>query len=577
MVQRVISLCSVLLCLTAAVCAQPVTGYVNVGDYIVKAGNPNDKTEAIRQAIAEAKSRRFSGLLFPPGEYLVSDTIDISGVNEIVGQAYPSIAQTNPAKDIFYTTYAWRLTIRGLEFTGGRDQVAIGNDNVDLGFLTVSDCRFSYADGVAVRFIRDDAGGRGTASTFCLVEKCVFRDCRQTLVSVSDQTHLRDCWITTKEKPDNKAAIENYGFLTCQNIIGVPRVSGTDQRWIDNYGTLSCKMFRFGGEFAGFTPVVNYAKYVPQEGGPTITLEDCWVSALGNNRRACAIYLEEIPNQILIRGCVLGGVPAVKVNAGLDLKTYFNGARPGMLLFDIEKNIGEFAGTLPEAMIKAAANRKITRIDYGSRQLSPAATKKALAAAVAAAKDIPSAPEPGVMTFAFPPGQHGHRQVTDPAKYINITPKSHVWDLNEYVDALTELNSEYLALAPAGDDVVLMNRIDKGGWPHVRIRNITVDLDKTPFVSWRVKDNGVQGGHHAMKVINNATEEMNTLLEDTSANQYKYYAFDLRKALGIQHGIVNIDLKYYLCNNRELSGLEYKLIMKGDYFLIDFIRLEAEE
>jgi hypothetical protein len=556
--------------------AQQVSGYVNVRDYIVKAGNPTDHTEAIRQAIADSSRARNFGLLFPPGDYRISDTIDISAVVEVVGQAYPRITQTNPDKDIFYTFTTWRMTVRGLSFHGGRDQVALGNQNTDQGFLVVSDCRFFEANGAAVRFLREEGNAKQTASSFCLVEKCAFSNCAQTLISVSDQAHLRDCWISTKPKRDNKAVIENFGVLTCQNILGVPRPTHNDQRWIDNYGTLSCKTFRFGGEGAGFTPVVNYAKYYPQEFGPSILLEDCFVSALGNNKRACAIYLEEIPNQIIVRDCMLGGVPAVKVNPKLDLKTYFTGVRPGMLRFDIGGSFGEFAGELPEAMIKAAANRKIGSINYGDKQLNPAQTKKALASAVAAAKRFPSVKEPGVMTYGLPQGQQGHRQITDPDKYLEITPKTHHWDLSEMLDGLTELCSAYLAIAPAGDEVVVMSRMDGGSWPHIRIRNITVDLDKTPFLTWRLKDNGVKGGHWAVKVTNTDTEAMTLLVENYNPDQYGYFAYDLRKALDIPHGTITIDLKCFLCGSRDVDALTHATIKKGEYFLVDFIRLEAD-
>ncbi len=572
-----------LYCLLSALCvvstanAQTMSGYINVRDYIEASSERVDHTDAIRRASAEAISTRNRGLLFPPGEYKVSDTIDVSGLNEIVGQAYPRITQTNAGKDIFYSNQAWRMTVRGLSFEGGRDQVALGNGNVDQGFLVVSDCRFTNASGVAVRFLRNDETKRGTASTFCLVEKSTFTDCMQTLISVSDQAHLRDCWISTKAKKDNKAVIENYGFLTCQNIIGVPRVSHTDQRWIDNHGTLTCKMFRFGGEGAGFTPVVNYVRYRDQDIGHTITLEDCAVSSLGNNRRACAVYLEEIPNQVVVRNSSLGGVPAVIVNSELDLGTYLNSARPGMLHFDVAGNIGEFAQSLPQAMIDAAAKRVVTAIDYGSKQLSDAETREALAHAVEAARSVFSADEPGVTTWKVPKGQQGRRQLTDASRFQEITLDTHRWDLGDTLDGTTERCSDYLALAAAGDDIVLMSRMDRGSWPHVRIRSIEVDLDKTPFLTWRLKDNGVKGGHQAMKVIRNDTNEMTVLMENYDPDQYGYYAFDLREVLGVPNGVIKVDLKYYLCGSRTIDALSTAYIMKGEAFIIDFIRLEAAQ
>jgi hypothetical protein len=86
----------------------------------------------------------------------------------------------------------------------------------------------------------------------------------------------------------------------------------------------------------------------------------------------------------------------------------------------------------------------------------------------------------------------------------------------------------------------------------------------------------VKGGHQAMKVINNATEEMTLLVENSNPDQYGYFACDLRKALDIPQGKVNVDLKFYLCGSRCVDALTMDYIQKGEFFLIDFLRLEAE-
>lgn len=551
------------------------TGYINVRDFIEREEYKNEKdhTAAIRAAFEEAAKTRKWAVLFPPGYYNISDTINIAAGGEIVGEGYPTIIQTNPEKDIFYDEGTWRKTIRGLQFRGGRDQIAIGNKNVDQGFLLISDCRFFNSEGAAIRFL----GGPGyaakmTASTYCIVEKCAFTDCAQVLISVSDDAHFKDAWISTKPHRSNKAVIENYGNITIENILGVPRVSGTDQRWIDNYGSVSIKKFRFGGEGGGFTPIVNFAKYNPSGYGNSIIIEDSAIFALGNNKRACAVYLEEVPNQIVIRNCNVAHVPAVIVDKKIDLKRYFDGARPGMFHFDISGNIGEFSGQLPEEMMQAAAKRKITAYNYGKKQLTARETTQALAKAIKRAREIPSAP-PGEFS--------GHRQQTDPTKYIDITTSSHKWDLNDYLDGGTEKNYDYLAVAQAGDDIILLQRIDEGtGYPHIRIRNVEVDLEKKPYLTWRLKDNSVdvKGGHFAVKVINNATGEMATLIENYNPDQYQYYAYDLRRIFGIDKGKINVDIKFYLCSSRIYGALakDYALIKKGEYFIIDFIRLEAE-
>jgi len=553
----------------------PDTDYVNVKHFIDSGDfkSEKDHTAAIRAAFAEAGKTRKYAVLFPPGNYYISDTITIATANEVVGHGYPTIHQSNPEKDIFHDDGTWRKTIRGLQFQGGRDQIAIGNKNVDQGFLIISDCRFSDSEGAAIRFL----GGPGypaktTASTYCIVEKCAFKNNGQVLISVSDDAHFHDAWISTKPHKSNKAVIENYGNLSIENILGVPRVTHTDQRWIDNHGGLSIKKFRFGGEGAGFTPVVNYAKYSPAGWGVGIIIEDSFVFALGNNKRACAVYLEEIPNKLVIRDSVVAHVPAVIVNKKIDLSTYFDGARPGMFHFDISGNIGEFAGELPEEMIKAAAQRKITGYKYGNKQLTAKETRKALAKAIQRAKEIPSAPAGGMA---------GHNQQTNPAQYRDLTVSTCAWDLSDYLDGVTEKNDDYLAVAEAGDDIILLQRMDEGtSYPHVRIRNIQVDLDKTPYLTWRIKDNSrdVKGGSHAVKVINNETQGMVRLLENHNPDQYGYYSYDLRKAFEIEKGTINVDIKFYLLNTRMYGALakDYVKIKKGEYFIIDFVRLEAE-
>lgn len=546
-------------------------GYVNVRDFI--AAGETDHTMAVRRALQEAAKNRSYALLFPPGRYLISDTIDIGAANEIVGRGYAAIVQQRPEKDIFFTDNKWRITVKGLTFEGGRDQLALGNKNINVGFMIVSDCRFNNAAGAAVRFLHRDP--KETSSTFCLVEKSVFNRCLQTAIFVSDQSHLSDCWISTTRERSNLAVLENHGVLTCRNIVGVPNVSGTDQRWIDNYGTLSVRNFRFGGEGGGFTPVVNRARRAPGLWGLSVLIEDSFIAALGNNKRPCAVYLEEIPNQLVIRDCVLTGVPAVMVDKKIDLKTYFDGVRPGMLRFDVENNLGEFAGSLPDEMIKAASSRKSGVFEYGTAQLSAGETKEALAKAVRASKGIPSA-LPGSMSYGLKAGETGHRQQTDLKEYVDITLDTHTWDLEDYLDGTLEKASSYLSLAEAGDDIVIMSRMDKPSYPHVRIRNVHVDLERTPWLAWRIKDNGLKGGHHAVRLINNATGESVKLVDIRGNDQFDYTAFDLRRALDREKGEVDIDIKFYFMGVRYIDSINRTYAGRGDFFLLDFIRLETE-
>ncbi len=539
-------------------------GPVNVRESGARGTGAVDDTRAIQAAFDRAAKAR-TGVRFPAGRYKISDTIRI-GVTEVRGEGYPEIVQANPGKDIFFAPGIWRTTISGLQFRGGRDQISLGNPNIDQGFLVISDCRFRDAAGVAIRF------RERTSSTFALIEKCAFRNCMQALVAVTDQTHLRDCWITSSINMRQKAVIENRGVLTCVNILGVPLVNGNDQRWIDNYGTLTCRKFRFGGEGGGFTPVVNFAKVRQSLYGPRIVLDDCFVGALGNSKRACAIYCEEIPNQIVVTHSSLAGVPAVIVDPKIDLKQYFAGVRPGMLSFDVSDNVGEFAGKLPQEMLAAAA-RRTTAIEYGDRQLSAEETRKALARAIEAARKLPAA-APGVMAYKT---KNGHKQQAAPGKFIAISPRTHKWDLDDHMDGTAEKNAAYLAVAPAGDDVVILRRIAaEDNWPHVRIRGVKADLAKHPFLSWQLKDNGLDPAGYAVKVEHAASKRTILLTEMHWRPFFDYRAYDLRQVFGLRTGVHTFDIKFYFLGINFHSATRVAKAKKGDFLALDFLRLEAE-
>jgi len=555
---------------------------VNVKDFGAKGDGKTDDTKAIRAALDAAakrgRSRQYPGsayystspeVFFPSGHYIITEALPPSA-DTIRGEGHAVIEQKNPDKDIFYTDYAWRVAFKNLIFLGGRTHLNLGNPNIDSGFILIENCKFQMSRGPAIQ-VRE-----GSNSTFTIIQNCQFIGCDQVLITYTDWTTMKDCWISGGAKQENEAMIENRGAkMVLEDIVGVPNVKGLDQRWIDNYGSLTCKDFRFGGEGAGFTPVVNFAKYSRQLGGPTVVLEDCWVSALGNPRRLAAIYCEEIPNLIEVRNCNLAGVPAIEISKKIDLKNYFKNVKPGMLQFKLVNNIGEFAGQIPELLRNPViVEDKSTRVF----QLSEDETRKALAAAVAYQKSRPPVKEE--------PGEYkGHKQKTDPSEYMEITFDKYEWDLDDYMDGTSDKNSKYLAVAPVGDDVIIMRRIEpRDNWPHVLIRDVTIDLDKYPYLTWKQKDPGNEGKtvafSYAIKVIDKETQTMLTLIETSGDRRFAYGAYNLKKNLGLG-GKRTFDIKYYYLATQYVGATKdrpFSVIRTepGGYMLLDFIRAEAE-
>lgn len=552
-------------------CSQP-KGVVNVRELFARAGNgDNDDSVWLQMAMDYAAAARLP-LVIPAGSYRIGKTINVTA-GEVRGEGKPLIFSNEKTFDLFYAE-PWRITIDGIRFQGGRDQVSIGNGNADQSMFTVRNCEFADAGGAAVHF------RKRSNSTSAHVERCGFSQCRQALVTWCDGTLLRDCWITASFDMKNMAVIENRsGYLTCEKILGVPLVNGCDQRWIDNYGELTCRDFRFGGEGGGYTPVVNFAKRASFIGGPKVVLDACWVSALGNNQRACAVYCEEIPNQIAIANCTLAGVPALIVDKKIDLKTYFTGVRPGMLRFDVAGNTGEFAGQLPEEMIQAAAKR-VGATDYGALQLTAEETAKAVAAAVEAAGKLPAA-APGVMEYNLPKGEKGHAQQADPAKYVDLVPPQASWDVQALMDGTSEPNGARLAVAQAGTRSVIVKRIgadapEIGGWPHVLVKDIVLDLDQTPWLSWRIADAGFKACGYAVKATDTGTGKTITLTEMHWLPFFDYRAYDLRKAFDLKGGRHAFQVKFYYLGLCFTSATECLQAKKGEYLVLEFLRAEAE-
>jgi len=291
-----------LIILTAmgiAICNSVVlaeNGVLNIGEYFVENNvDRHDCTQTLRDAFALAGKERRSVIYFPPGNYNVSDTIDISTANKIYSDGKAVIYQKNPDKDIFVTKGKWRITVSGISFRGGKNQLVIGNPNIDQSFFIISECDFRKSSQFAIKILD------GTPSAYCLVDRCTFKYSFQAFYNTCDKATFANCWISTAASNTNSAVFVNRGTLTIENLLGVPRVVGKKQRWVDNYGSIICRNDRFGGEGGGFSIVYNYAaadfKYpvIPR----CVILDTCDVYCASKS----AIVCHELPNKISIKDC----------------------------------------------------------------------------------------------------------------------------------------------------------------------------------------------------------------------------------------------------------------------------------
>ena len=549
--------CLIGLCVPAR--TSPAT--VNVQDFGAKGDGLTDDTEAIRKAATAAvisfSQQSLLGLyyqtgpvlVFPSGRYLVSDEIKLNCL-EVRGEGRAVIVQSEVSKDIFKTDFAWRLKISNLSFMGGKNQLHLTNPNLDTGQIIIDHCRFHYASGFGVY--------TDVLSTTVKITDCEFFHCNQAWYNGrSDQAIMSDCWIMPNKDMEDKAVIEHRGVrLTLSNIVGVPLVGKPRQRWIDNHGeNLTARQFRFGGEGGGFTPIYNYTKYKRTGWGNTIIVDDSFCCANSSYNANCVVYAYELPNSIVIRNSQLVGAAPVMVDKKIKLASYFRNVDPGMLFYKVEGCTGERMRPLPPGLVKPAT----VKDSSGTPILSAKATDSALAKAkrtAAAGKDAP-----------FTGGSsNGHSQQTDPAKFVDLTN----WRASGHMDATSQLNSDWLALAKAGSDMLAVFRQNQpGGWSHITI-SARVDLDKYHWLTWKQKK-ATAPGAFSIKVIDVKTGRMAVLYDQVQSAEYDYYARDIKRELNVG-GKRDLEIRLYPI----ASGWKYPSAKAGQFVFYDFMRMEGD-
>ena len=576
----------ILKALSLLILISSALGAVNVKDFGAKGDNVTDDTAAIQKAFDSQKKFPYSEVYFPPGSYRISDTIRMR-VPNVRGESFfnTTIIQKARDKDIFYVEHAWRGRVSGLTFNGGAKQLNMRNIRTDQGMMLVQECSFRDSSDFAVYMAPK------SNPMYFVIENCHFRNCEQVLHTVCDWTTLRDCWITTA-RMTNKATIENRGAkLLCENIVGVPIVTGKNDRWIDNYNNLTCRNFRFGGEFGGMTPVYNFSKLYKNMAGSSVILEDCFVAAQGSAQK-CAVYCWEIPNSLIIEHSTLT-VPAIGLSPEIKLDDYFKHAAEGVLYYDLSRN-SSLAGDNPVAIsLQEAAKNRDTSPEPITGQMSSNETAIALKMVVARVKALKLVPQ---VAAEF----EGHKQKNATEEYVDINSNTHSWVVDDFMDSTATKNDQYIAIAPAGSDIVFMRRAPNGptgAWPHVLIKDVEVDLDKTPFLTWRQKDPGqnplpdrykvrnetnqldpgiAMPNGYGVRVLEKQSQKLVWLHEAHTPPWYDYRAYDLREVFGIESGKIVVDIKYYPLGVY-ITGLpDTGFAIPPEYQILDFIRLEAE-
>ena len=423
---------------------------VNVKTFGAKGDGKTDDTQAIQKA-ADTAAKKQTGpydnrsLYFPPGVYNLNGSIKVRNIS-LRGKDAVINQKDKNAVTFWYTDF-WSIRVTGLTFNGGKGHVSVINDNTDKSLFFVDNCRFFHSSGSALET------RHGAQSVLFTVKNCEFIRCMAAVDSDSDWTVIRDVWIMNVENMRNSALIINrHGVMTVDNLLGVPLCNGNNQRWIDNYGSLTANGCRFGAEGGGFTAVYNFKKYnnqMPQ----SVILRDCEISAHTSLLRNCGVYCFEVPNLIVLENCRVTLCGGVIVDPALDLKKYFYGPRTGFR-YALVNNVGLSGDDLPELL----KNPVCHALPYPEGSLDDAALKKK----IANLKTVSVKGTCDVNAFS----QAG----TEFAAAGNM-------------DGSVFKNAEILTVVRKENPAILMRRWPGSSKdaPHAELRHVKVDLDKTPY------------------------------------------------------------------------------------------------
>lgn len=262
-------------------------------------------------------------IYFPAGKYVISDEIRFGPYTNIASDSRAIVEQKSGDKRCFVFENVYTISIRGIRFVGGTNQIWMGNKNVDSTMLDISECEFQLSGDYAILTQGTVSPNDQHMSANLMINRCKFIRPRKVLRNVCDYASLRDTWVTIHRDNfdgDSAAFMNTSGVLMFDNMIGVPVFGGFDEqgrqnldnkgldrvRWVDNHGTFLAQKSCFGGEFGGI-PIVHHfglpdTKYPKM--GQTISIENCWICAGPASRKDSAVVTlrEGIPQLLRIVG-----------------------------------------------------------------------------------------------------------------------------------------------------------------------------------------------------------------------------------------------------------------------------------
>lgn len=141
------------------------------------------------QPVGGCTEFQFPGVVFPPGDYVLSQPVEWGGCANLVADGSAII---RPASVGFRFTGGYIVRIDGLTFANGQKAVEFTNNNSNGARLELQSCRFQGQCGYSIT--AQPVAGE-FFSSHVVLKSCKWFNCYGAFQSAADVNTLRDCWL----------------------------------------------------------------------------------------------------------------------------------------------------------------------------------------------------------------------------------------------------------------------------------------------------------------------------------------------------------------------------------------------
>lgn len=223
---------------------------------------------------ADGRSGYSKPVYIPAGKYKISREIGGWGPMVVINSDRAVINQTVPNLRTFVFDTATKVSVTGLQFTGGLNSIYVSTANINGAEYNIDRCDFKSVVDYAIKTEKH-------MSAIMTVNRTEFNMCGGALHNSCDFAIVRDCWVNGFR--NNSCFHSVRGRLHMHDVLMVPMgelIVG--KYWISTYSHVKCYNCVFSGENGG-NPImkingigdINTYPYI----GTKVLFKGCQLSA----------------------------------------------------------------------------------------------------------------------------------------------------------------------------------------------------------------------------------------------------------------------------------------------------------